>query len=220
MLAGTVVPLMATPNTGYAFTNWTGPVANPGSASTTVTMSAPETVTANFSELTTTGLMSSQNPSTYGQSVTFTATITSSSAATPTGTVSFENGTGSLVTIKLVGGSASLTTSTLSVGSHTITAYYNGSTKYATSSSALSQTVDKAATTTTITNASPSPSTYGQPVTFTATVSTTAGSASGNVEFKWGALRLGSGTLSGGSASYTTTATQIPGGEDAITAIL
>ena len=217
--AGTVVPLMATPNTGYAFTNWTGPVANPGSASTTVTMSAPETVTANFSELTTTGLMSSQNPSTYGQSVTFTATITSSSGATPTGTVSFENGTGSLVTIKLVGGSASLTTSTLSVGSHTITAYYNGSTKYATSSSALSQTVDKAATTTTITNASPSPSTYGQPVTFTATVSTTAGSASGNVEFKWGALRLGSGMLSGGSASYTTTATQIPGGEDAITAV-
>ena len=47
-VAGTVVSLSATPNSGYAFSGWTGPVANPSSASTTVTMNAPANVTANF----------------------------------------------------------------------------------------------------------------------------------------------------------------------------
>jgi beta-lactam-binding protein with PASTA domain/sugar lactone lactonase YvrE len=46
--ANTLVYLTATPNAGYVFSNWTGPVAIPNSASTTVTMTAPETVTANF----------------------------------------------------------------------------------------------------------------------------------------------------------------------------
>jgi N-acetylneuraminic acid mutarotase len=45
---GTVVNLMATANTGFSFVNWTGSVAAANSASTTVTMSAPESVTANF----------------------------------------------------------------------------------------------------------------------------------------------------------------------------
>jgi MYXO-CTERM domain-containing protein len=40
---------MATPNSGYSFTSWTGSVASAGSASTTVTMSAPESVIADFS---------------------------------------------------------------------------------------------------------------------------------------------------------------------------
>ncbi len=45
---GAVVSITATPATGYQFTGWTGPVASASSASTTVTMSAAETVTANF----------------------------------------------------------------------------------------------------------------------------------------------------------------------------
>ena len=44
----TIVNLGATANTGYVFSSWTGPVASSSSASTTVTMSGPETVTANF----------------------------------------------------------------------------------------------------------------------------------------------------------------------------
>ncbi|MBV9761657.1 MAG: NF038129 family PEP-CTERM protein [Acidobacteriaceae bacterium] len=47
---GTVVTMTAMPNAGYNFQNWTGPVANANSASTTVTMNGPETVTANFTE--------------------------------------------------------------------------------------------------------------------------------------------------------------------------
>ncbi len=46
--SGSVVNLTATAASGYVFTSWSGPVANPSSASTTVTMSAPESVTANF----------------------------------------------------------------------------------------------------------------------------------------------------------------------------
>src|SRR5579872_682079 len=49
---GASVPVSATANTGFTFTNWTGPVASASSASTSVTMSAPATVTANFSSLT------------------------------------------------------------------------------------------------------------------------------------------------------------------------
>jgi hypothetical protein len=43
------VNLTATPNSGYSFVNWTGNVARSTSASTTVTMNAPQSVTANFS---------------------------------------------------------------------------------------------------------------------------------------------------------------------------
>lgn len=46
--SGTVVNLSATANSGYQFSSWNGPVTNSGSASTTVTMTAPESVTANF----------------------------------------------------------------------------------------------------------------------------------------------------------------------------
>ncbi|MFZ0958214.1 MAG: Ig-like domain-containing protein, partial [Candidatus Sulfotelmatobacter sp.] len=167
---------------------------------------------------TTTGLVSSLNPSTSGESVTFTATV-ASGTGTPSGTVHFENGTSGLGTIKLVDGKAMITTSALSAGSHTMNAYYSGSTQYAASSASLMQTVNKVATTTTITDASPSPSTYGQPVTFTATVTTTAGSPIGKVVFKRGTVTLGSGTLSGGTASYATTPTQLPAGDYAITAV-
>jgi large repetitive protein len=50
--AGAVVNLTATPNSGFAFASWTGTVASTTSASTTITMSAPQSVTANFTALT------------------------------------------------------------------------------------------------------------------------------------------------------------------------
>jgi len=46
-----VIPLNATPSSGYVFVNWTGGVADPNSVSTTVTMDQPWTVTANFAPL-------------------------------------------------------------------------------------------------------------------------------------------------------------------------
>ena len=46
--SGTVVAISATAGSGYLFANWSGNVASAGSASTTVTMNGPQTVTANF----------------------------------------------------------------------------------------------------------------------------------------------------------------------------
>ena len=51
--AGTAVAVTASPNTGYNFTGWTGPVASPDSASTTITMTGPQALTANFGVLAT-----------------------------------------------------------------------------------------------------------------------------------------------------------------------
>lgn len=69
------------------------------------------------------------SPSTYGQPVTFTATV----APVPTGgTVQFyDNGAGLGGPILVSGGTASFNTNTLSVGSHPITAAYSGSAGYA-----------------------------------------------------------------------------------------
>ena len=45
---GTVVSITATPAEGYVFKDWSGEVADPNSASTTVTVSSDETITANY----------------------------------------------------------------------------------------------------------------------------------------------------------------------------
>lgn len=91
---------------------------------------------------TTTALASNANPSTYGSSVTFTATVAGSS---PTGTVTFKDGASTLGTTTLSGGSAGYTSSSLSVGTHSITAVYSGDTNNAASTSpALSQVVNQA----------------------------------------------------------------------------
>jgi uncharacterized protein (TIGR03437 family) len=46
--SGATVPISATPNAGYSFSSWTGAVFNASAAATTVTMSSPLNVTANF----------------------------------------------------------------------------------------------------------------------------------------------------------------------------
>jgi autotransporter-associated beta strand protein len=71
-------------------------------------------------------LTSGFNPSTYGNSLTFTATVTGNS---PGGTVQFKvDGIAAGSTVTLVGGSAALVVSTLAVSGspHQITAYYSG----------------------------------------------------------------------------------------------
>jgi hypothetical protein len=156
---------------------------------------------------TTTTLTSSQNPSTFGQAVTFTATITGS-GGTATGTVTFLDGGTSIGTGTLSGGIATFTTSTLSVGNHTITTSYPGDGNFTASTGALAnnpQVVNKGATTTTLTS-SQNPSAFGQPVTFTATVSGSGGTPTGAVTFLDGGAAIGTGTLSGGVATFTTSA--------------
>jgi hypothetical protein len=85
------------------------------------------------------------NPSTYGQSVTFTATVTPEFGGTVSGSVTFMDGTKILKSVTLgEGGTASYTTTKLASGSHNITANYfsyNGGKNFSGSSASLTQTV-------------------------------------------------------------------------------
>ncbi len=165
---------------------------------------------------TTTNLSSSLNPSVYGQAVTLTATVTSVGSSTPTGTVRFQNGTTGLGKATLSGGVAVLTKTNLPAGILSITATYNGDSESAKSKSKpLSQTVKQASTTTTITS-SLNPSAQGQPVTFTAKVTSPTARVTGTVTFTAGSATLGTVTLSGGRASITTST--LPKGTTKITA--
>jgi hypothetical protein len=155
---------------------------------------------------TTTGVVSSLNPSTFGQSVTFTATV--SGGTSPTGTVQFLDGATSLGTVALAGNTAALTTSALAVGTHPITAVYSGDVDDTSSTSApVSQVVNAAAPGATATSlvSSLNPSTVGQAVTFTATVSGGT-SPTGNVQFREGATVLATVPLAGATAAFTTSA--------------
>jgi hypothetical protein len=91
---------------------------------------------------TTTALASSLNPSKFGQSVTFTATVAPQFGGTVTGNVAFMDGTTTLGSRTLSSGVAKFTTSTLATGTHTITATYNGNANFSTSSATLTQTVN------------------------------------------------------------------------------
>jgi hypothetical protein len=92
----------------------------------------------------------------------------------------------------------------LPVGPHIITAVYSGDPQYAASSAALVEVVGYGSTTTV--TSSGSPSTAGQPVTFTATVAPVApgsGTPTGKVVFLDGKTLLGTAWLVNGQATLT-----------------
>ncbi|WP_162942382.1 beta strand repeat-containing protein [Desertimonas flava] len=160
---------------------------------------------------TTTDLTSSLNPSTFGQAVTFTATVTSDGSPVTSGSVTFTDGASTLGTVAVDGaGQATLTTSTLTVGSHPITAAYGATAAFEASSDSLSQVVNLAPTSTSLTS-SVNPTTFGQSVTFTATV-TSGGSpvTTGSVTFSDGASTLATVPVdASGQASFTTSALSV-----------
>jgi large repetitive protein len=124
------------------------------------------TTTDNDKTPSTTTLTSSVNPSTSGESVTFTAAVTSGA----TGTVTFNNGVTALGTVALASGSASLAVANLAAGSHSITATYNGNASFTSSTSnTVTQTVNASA--------------FGAPPFFNATAATAT-----RVALTWGAV--------------------------------
>jgi|HubBroStandDraft_1064217.scaffolds.fasta_scaffold00113_18 predicted outer membrane repeat protein len=167
-------------------------------------------------DATITALSSNLSPSTYGQAVTFTATVTSSGSGVPTGTVTFKNGATALGTATLNEGTATLTTSKLPAGVLTINAAYNGNAQLGESSGAFSQTVNQATTATSLVS-SRNPSNPGQAVKFTATVTSSTTTSTGTVTFMDGTTLLGTGTLAGGKASYITST--LSAGSHDITAV-
>jgi hypothetical protein len=169
------------------------------------------TVQVRIEAPTTTSLTSSKNPSSFHQAVTFTATVAGSFGNTPIGVVGFKNGGVSMGSVALSGGVATLTVSTLSVGSHSITASYAGNgANLPSTSAALTQTVKKASTTTTLVS-SVNPSSFHQSVTFIASVHRSfGGTATGTVTFKDGSTIIGTGLVnSTGVASFATTALSV-----------
>jgi hypothetical protein len=167
---------------------------------------------------TTTVLSSSVDPSTVGQSVTYTATV---SPAAATGTVAFDEAGTPIVgcAARPVGsGSATCTVAGLGVGGHWITAVYSGDGNYVASSSpGLTQTVNKKASRTMVAS-SLDPSTVGQSVTYTATVSPTG--ATGTVEFKQAGVTIaGCSARPVSSGTATCTVTSLGAGGHWITAV-
>ncbi len=163
---------------------------------------------------TTTTLLSSINPSVSGKQVTFTAAV-SSSAGTPTGKVQLLDGATVLAMRMLTSGSVKFTAWKLPPGANSITAVYEGDSNHSGSTSAPVNQIVLAVTTTTL-SSSLNPSTYGGAVTFTAVV-TPAPPDGETVTFSEGSTVLGTGSLSGGSASFTTSA--LPAGRSTITAV-
>src|ERR1035437_2259463 len=158
---------------------------------------------------TTVALVSSLNPSNFGQAVTFTAAVTTGAGTgSLTGTVTFMDGTTTLAAgLPLSSGVTRFTIATLTVGLHSITAIYGGdATHFPGVSTPLLQVVDEV--TATALASSANPSVLGAGVTFTATVTISGGGGVapvGTVTFNDGNAVLGSSTLNGiGVATYST----------------
>ncbi|MGB9233979.1 MAG: Ig-like domain repeat protein, partial [Terriglobales bacterium] len=175
------------------------------------------------------GVGSSLNPSVSGQSVTFTAMITSDTGAvkgrngaarrngakpqTVTGNVTWSSNTGCGTTPVTDGypGTTTCTTSGLAVGTDTITANYSGDINHGGGTGTLSggQIVNQAGATTTVAS-SLNPAIYGQAVSFTANVMAGTGTPTGTVQFNidggvFGSpVTLVSGAANSGSISTLT----------------
>ena len=156
---------------------------------------------------TTTGVGSSLNASTYGQSVTFTATVSDTNSAVPTGSVEFFDGSNDLGAGTPLGGSGqtatwTLATSTLFAGIHSISAVYTPTGTFTSSTGGLSQTVNTATLTITANDDS---KTYGTLKTF-----------SGSAFMETGLVTANGDTITGVTETSTGASTSAPVGTDPI----
>jgi hypothetical protein len=154
--------------------------------------------------------------------VTLTATVAvvSPGAGTPTGSVDFKNGSTDLGSGTVTNGIASVQTSSLPAGTDAITAIYSGDTNFTTSTStAVNQQVNLGSPTVALTVSNTNPFGF-EPVTLTAIVSAPAGLGTPNgvvTFFDINGTNLGSGPLTNGTTSITTTT--LPVGRESITAV-
>jgi hypothetical protein len=174
-----------------------------------------QVVRSTTKSLTSTLLVSSLNPSIYGQNVTWAAKVTGAGSHPPTGSVVFrwshdgQNyniGTAALNT----SGVAMLTRSNLSANPfgtpYPLVAAYMGDTANLASTSAVLQQGVFQAKTTAIVTSSLNPSTHGQAVTFAARITSPTVIVTGPVTFSIGYTYLGTAQLGGGIAKFTTSA--------------
>jgi hypothetical protein len=156
---------------------------NPAASITTITSDSPD-------------------PSTVGQSVTVSYTVTGV-AGTPTGTVTVSDAAGTFCTGTAVGGSCSGAFTT--AGAKVLTATYAGDANYTGSASTgAAHTVNVAATTTSITSNTPNPSVVGQTVAVNYSVTSGGGTPTGNVTVSDG-VNSCIGTVAAGTCSLALT---------------
>ena len=176
--------------------------------------SFPATVTVTVTDQTSTTLTSSMNPSMPGSPVTLTAMVSAPAGNGQTlgGTVTFSNMTASTSTLVAIPVPGAVDPVTFPVpagwlvdGVNLITATYTppaSSTLILGSTSAMLSQDVQVSPSISVTS-SLNPSTYGAPVTFTATVSS---GPTGTVTFRDGVTSIGTGTLAGTTATFTTSA--------------
>jgi hypothetical protein len=155
---------------------------------------------------TTVSLTSSKNPVPLFTTVTYTATVAGGSGGAVTGTVTFADGDDPVGTATVSSNQATYSTTYKTAGSHLMTATYSGVLHADEGSRSVTLTENVVDPTKTVLTTSGSPTFVGQPVTFTATVTSTyAAVPNGDlVEFYDGSTLLASVALSGGTATYTT----------------
>jgi hypothetical protein len=171
-------------------------------------------------ETSATAVASSENPSGFGDPVTFTATVAPGAPGTqpPTGTVQFRVGGEPLGgAVPISGGQAtSPAIDTLALGAHPVEAAYSGDEFVAASSGKLTQSVG-ADTTATEVSSAPNPSVFGQPVTYTATVKGQgADTPTGTVRFLLDGNQVCDTALANGSAGCRPGTSLGPGGHDVL----
>lgn len=165
---------------------------------------------------------SSLNPSTFGQNVTLTAIVATTSGGAPTGTVDFLVDGMAVASGSVLDGGAAATFSTgsLSGGNHTVTVAYSGDSNHlAAVSLPLLQTVDKAEVEVAL-GSSVNPSLVGQSLNLTATVSVVspgAGTPTGTLEFRDGLTVLASGISVDGQGQAQITTSTLAEGDRALT---
>ena len=146
----------------------------------------------------------SGSPSLVGQTVGFTATVSSKYGPIPDGElVTFHDGTLAMASVPLASGTAAYSTSSLSAKTHTIKATYAGDARLKPSTGNVTQVVNRYSTSTALAS-SLNPSQFEQNVTFTAQVTSSGPTPTGKVMFLDGKHSLGSVQLKGGEAARTT----------------
>ena len=156
--------------------------------------------------VTTTNVASSGSPASVLSTVTFTAAVTGA-GGTPTGQVTFKDGVTVIGTGTL--NSAAITTfatSTLSAGTHSITAVYAGDEHFGSSTSqTLSQVISLLSAAVTV-SSNISTAVTGQPVAFTARITGSGPTPTGNVTFEADSGSIQSPQIASVAAAATFTA--------------
>jgi hypothetical protein len=174
-----------------------------------------ETASANANTAataTTTALAVSPNPPVSGSTTTLTATITYTltNGVAPTGTMNFFEDGAQIGSGTVSAGVATFSSTTLSsTTAHSFDAIYVGDSNYLTSTSpAVASAATGTVATTTTLNVLPNPPVSGSTTTLTATIAQTGSSSSptGTVTFYEDSVSIGTGAVSGGVATLTSTA--------------